>query len=278
MELWSTFPESVTGIREMAKLVLTIKGMLGTISLESFLTVIDSSFAILKDLDSAISQQPQGSLDWMVESVYASSIGIGIKSKARDPKIDYGTKVAEVYFDGIDIVRTEGITPPYFSDNCLRLLGKVAKVLGGNGASALEVLDPTRGKSTGFDARIATTTTQLMGSSYKSFGSIEGTLEMICIHKPPRFNVYHSISLRAVRCNLRQEDIEKVKNSLGRRVIVSGLVSYNAKDEPKSVMVEELEVIPKEDELPTIEEFIGSDRNYTGDMTTEEYIGSIRSG
>ena len=262
----------------MGKLVLTIEGMLGTISLGSFLTVIDSSLEILKDLDSAISQQPQGSLDWVIDRVYADSIGIEIKSKARDPKIDYGIRVAEVYSDGIDIIRTEGKTPPYFSDNCLRLVGKVAKVLGKNGANALEVLDPARNKSTRLEAEIATTTSQLIGSSYKSYGSVEGTVEMISIHKQPRFNVYHSITFHAVRCNLRQEDIERVRDNLGRRVVVSGLVSYNTKDEPKSVMVEELEVIPKEEELPTIDEFVGSDPNYTGAMTTEEYIRSIRSG
>ena len=261
----------------MAKLVLTVKGKPGTISLESFLTVIDSSFEMLKDLDSAISRQPQGSLDWVIENVYPSSIGIEIRSRARDPKIDYGTRVAEVYSDGIEIIRTEGITPPYFSDNCLRLVGKVARVLRGDGASALEILDPIRGKSTELDAQIATTARQLMDYSYKSFGSVEGTLEMISIHKRPRFNVYHSITLRAVSCNLQEEDIERVRDALGRRVVVSGLVSYNVKDEPKSVMVEELEVIPREDELPTIDQFVGSDPNYTGDMTTEEYIRSIRS-
>lgn len=263
----------------MAELVLTIKGMLGTISLGSFLTVIDSSFEILKDLDSAISRQPQGSLDWVIDRVYAtSSIGLAIKSKARDPKVDYGIRVAEVYSDGIDIIRIEGKTPPYFSDNCLRLVGKVAKVLRKNGANALEILDSERNKSARLDAEVATTTNQLIGSSYKSYGSVEGTVEMISIHKPPRFNVYHSITFHAVRCNLRQDDIERVRDNLGRRVVVSGLVSYNAKDEPKNVTLEELEVIPKEEELPTIDEFIGSDPKYTGDMTTEEYIRSIRSG
>ncbi len=262
----------------MANLVLTVKGKPGTISLESFLTVIDSSFEILKDLDTAISGQPQGSLDWVIKNIYPGSVGIEIKSVARDPEVDHGTKVAGAYADGIEIIRREGITPPYFSDNCLRLVGKVAGVLGRDGADTLEVLDVTSNKSTQLDAAIATTTKQLMGSSYESFGSVEGTLEMISIHKPARFNVYHSISLHAVRCNLRAEDIEKVKSALGRRVVASGLVSYNAKDEPKSVTVEELEVIPREEELPTVEKFIGSDPNYTGDMSTEEYIRSIRSG
>lgn len=262
----------------MAKLALTIKGMLGAISLESFVTVINNSLDILKDLDSVISRQPRGSLDWIIERVSADSIGIEIESKARDPKIDYGRKVAEVYSDGMEIIRSEGITPPYFSDYCLRRVWEVAKVLRGDGANALEIRDLIRHKSTEFDAQIATTASQLMGYSYKSFGSVEGTIEMISIHKPARFNVYHSISLHAVRCNLREEDIERVRDALGRRVVVSGLVSYNTKDEPKSIMVEELEVIPTEDELPTIDEFVGSDPNYTGDMTTEEYIRSIRSG
>jgi len=262
----------------MAKLVLRVKGVPGTISLESFLTVIDSSFGILKDLDIAISRQPQGSLEWVIDRVSTDSIGIEIESKARDPKTDYGARVSEAYSDGIEIIRSEGITPPYFSDNCLRLVGKVAKVLRGDGARALEILDPIRGKSTEFDAQITTTTSQLMGYSYKSYGSVEGTLEMVSIHKPARFNVYHSISLHAVRCNLREEDIVRGRDALGRRVVVSGLVSYNAKDEPKSIMVEETEVIPREDELPTIDKFVGSDPNYTGDMTTKEYIRSIRSG
>ncbi len=262
----------------MAKLALTIKGMLGAISLESFVIIINNSFDILKDLDSVISRQPRGSLDWIIKRVSADSIGIEIESKARDPKIDYGRKVAEVYSDGIEIIRSEGITPPYFSDYCLRRVWEVAKVLRGDGASALEIRDLVRHKSTEFDAQIVTTTSQLMGYSYQSFGSVEGTLEMISIHKPARFNVYHSISLRAVRCNLREEDIAGVKDALGRRVVVSGLVSYNVKDEPKSIMVEELEVIPRENELPTIDKFVGSDPNYTGDITTEEYIRSMRSG
>jgi hypothetical protein len=262
----------------MAKLILNVKGMLGTISLQSFLTVIDSSFGILKELDSVISRQRYGSLDWIIDRVSTDSIGIEIESRARDPKMDCGIKVAEVYYDGIEIIRREGITPPYFSDNCLRLVGRMAKVLRGDGAKALEVLDPIRGKSTEFNEGIVGTTSELVGYGYKSFGSVEGTLEMISIHRPPRFNVYHSVSLHAVRCNLREEDVERVRDALGRRVIISGVVSYNRKDEPKSVMVEELEILPKEEELPTIEQFVGSDPNYIGDMTTEEYIREIRSG
>lgn len=262
----------------MAKLILTVKGMPGTIYLDSFLMVINNSFLILKDLDSAISLQPRGSLDWIIADIHVGSLGVEIQSKPRDPTRDYGAKVAETYLDGIDIIHEEGVTPPYFSDSSLRLLQKVARALGRNGADALEVYDPAREKTTEIDAEIEITASQLRGSRYKSFGSVEGTLEMISIHREPRFNVYHAISLRAVKCSLPDEMRKTVASALGRRVIASGLMSYNAKDEPITIVVEELKIIPTEDALPSIEEFIGSDPNFTGDMTTGEYIRSIRSG
>jgi len=262
----------------MAKLVLTVKGMLGTISLESFLTVIDSSFEILKDLDSAISLEPKGSLDWVITGLHEGSLSVEVQSNPKGQLKDYGTKVSERYLDGIHIIHEEGITPPYFSDRSLKLVRTVAKALKGNGADAMHILDPASGKSAELDARIEKTTSQLMGSRYESFGSVEGTLEMISIHRRPRFNVYHAVTLRAVQCTLPDELREEVAGSLGRRVTASGLITYNAKDEPRSIKLEELKVIPKEEELPNIAQFIGSDPDFTGDMSTAEYIRSIRSG
>lgn len=260
----------------MAKLVFTVKGKLGTISLDSFLSVIDNSFGVLKDLDSAISLEPKGSLDWVITGLSVGSLALEVNSKARDPMKDYGERVVEGYLNGITAIHTEEITPPYFSDNCLRLLQKAAKALKRNGADALEVADPVSGNSAEFGIGIEKTASQLRGASYKSQGSVEGTLEMISIHKPPRFNIYHAISLRAVRCSLPDELRETVVEALGRRVVASGLVSYNYKDELTSVKLEELKVIPMEDELPSIDEFIGSDPDFTGDMSTGEYIRSIR--
>ena len=103
----------------MAKLVLTVKGKVGAISLDSFLSVIDNSFGILKDLDSAISLQPRGSLDWIITDFHMGSLGVEVESKPRDPLKDYGKVVIERYLDGIDAIHREGITPPYFSDNSL---------------------------------------------------------------------------------------------------------------------------------------------------------------
>ena len=244
--------------------------------MDSFLGVLNNCFGVLRDLDSAISLEPKGSLDWIIDNLYVGSLGVEVRSEARDPEKDYGRQVVGGYVSGIETIYTEGVTPPYFSDNCLRLLGQAARALRRDGASVLRIADAEYGKTARIDVEIEPMVRQLRGSRYRGPGSVEGRLEMISIHRPPRFNIYHVITLRAVRCSLPDDLRGKVVGALGRRVVASGEVSYNAKDEPISVRVGELEMIPTEDELPTIEEFIGSDPEFSGDMTTGEYIRQIR--
>lgn len=263
----------------MATLTLRVKGKPGAISFNTFLSVMNNSFDILRDLDSAISSQPNGSLDWVVTKMSMNSAAVEISSKAKESqKIDFGDKVASGYLSGMKTLTSEGITPPYFSYNCLKYLKAIARDLGKNGAEAIEYGDPVKNEFIEVNKEMKETTTKLMGYKYQAHGAIEGTLEMISIHRPARFNIYHNLFLRAVRCDLPESKTKEVAHNLGRRVIAYGLVSYNAKDEPISVKLERLEIIPREDDLPTIDQFVGSDPDFTGDMTTEEFIRSIRNG
>jgi hypothetical protein len=239
---------------------------------------MNNSFDILRDLDSAISLEPEGSLDWVITKLSMNCLSVEILSKSKKPERDYGKQVADGYLQGIKILKKEKITPPYFSHSSLQSLRKIARTLGTNGADVFEISEPEKGDFAEMDREIGNTSFQLMGRKYKSHGAIEGTLEMISIHNRPRFNIYHNLFLKAVSCTLPVHLREKVAQSLGRRVIASGMVSYNFKDEPITVELEELEIIAQEHELPTIEQFVGSDPDFTGDMTTEEYIRSIRNG
>jgi hypothetical protein len=71
---------------------------------------------------------------------------------------------------------------------------------------------------------------------------------------------------------------EQAISNLGRRVIVSGIVSYNAVGEPVKVEVDRLRVLKEEKELPTIVEMLGMTPDITGDLSTEEHIRQLRDG
>ena len=113
----------------------------------------------------------------------------------------------------------------------------------------------------------------------KSIGSAEGNLQLISVHpRSRRFNVYHAITQKAVKCNLPKEIEAEVINSLGRRVVVSGMVSKNALGEPLSVEVDHLRVLKEEHELPSVADILGLAPDITSNLTTEEYIRSLRAG
>ena len=113
----------------------------------------------------------------------------------------------------------------------------------------------------------------------KSIGSVEGRLELVSTHvRTRRFNIYHAITNKAVRCNLPVAMEEQAISNLGRRVIVSGIVSYNAVGEPVKVEVDRLRVLKEEKELPTIVEMLGMTPDITGDLSTEEHIRQLRDG
>lgn len=262
----------------MATITLRVKGKKGAISFDTFLHVMNNSFDIIRDLDSAISEMPHGSMDWIVTKVSFRSLAMELSSKPRNVEKDYGYQIVDGYVGGLKLLQKQEITPPYFSDSSLKKVQSIASRLDNEGAESLEIKgNNKRSNVVEFSKKMQETTAKLIGHSYASYGSIEGTLEMISIHRQPRFNIYHNVLMRAVACTMPEELAEKVKGGLGRRVIATGMISYNAKDEPISVKLEDLEIIPIEDDLPSIEEFVGSDPFFTDDMSTADYIRSIRS-
>ena len=266
----------------MARVTLKVQGMSGEISLDTFLLALGESLSILKELDRAVSREAKGTLKWVVSGLREGSAVVEAESRVVIGKEDFGFQVAERFVDGIRTVQDEGVTPPLFSQDCIRSLNKIVRSFGNNGASGLEITAP--------DLTPAPEPVKLSGETgaklrplarvqRKSIGSAEGNLQLISVHpRSRRFNVYHAITQKAVKCNLPKEIEAEVINSLGRRVVVSGMVSKNALGEPLSVEVDHLRVLKEEHELPSVADILGLAPDITGNLTTEEYIRSLRDG
>lgn len=258
------------------RLDLTIEGEIGRISFETFATVIRNSFDILTNLDSAISSQPRGSLDWFVAGVSFGSLVVSIESKPRQEGVDFGAKVVESFVGGLSQIQRDRTTPPFFSDYDLRKAQGVARSLRKDGAKALMISDVERQHVATIKPESSADLSQLINVRYKETGSVEGKLEMISIHGAPRFTVYHAITQHSMRCKFDPRQFDVVKEALGRRVIVSGLVYFNFKHEPIRVDIEDVKTLPKEDELPTPGEIRGMVPDFTGSLRSESYVRSLR--
>lgn len=261
----------------MASIRLKIKGEKGKISLHSLLTGIQCELGILHDLDVAVSREVKGSLDWVVTDLRMSSLCIVAESQSRIEDKNAGPKVAELYVSGMRILEEEGVTPPFFAANSLKLAKKMVDILGKNGATGLEVSSQDAPTAT-LSPKAAVHIAELLPTKYSALGSIEGRMETISLHKTSKFVVYHARTQRPVSCKFDLKQLDEMKEMLGKRVNVYGRVSYNAKGEPLNIDIMDIRRLKERHELPTVDELLGIDPDFTGELDSVAYLQRIRYG
>jgi hypothetical protein len=271
----------------MTTLRLDIAGNPKSVPYRSFLDVANNSLAILGDLDPHFSHRRAGNVEWYMNNLSLNgALRIEVYSRVRTLKhkilTDVSRQVAVSFVRGFGMLEKDGRSPEYFSSYGMDRAAEMTRVIGLSSAHAIvaEVLED--------EAPVEITETsvrnlkELIPESYKAIGSVEGTLEAISIHdrKKLLFVVYESLFGKAVTCRFSGLPMMgKVKDSLGKRVRVSGLVSRNARSEPRQVMLygpEYLEVFGENLKVLPFRSLGGSDPDFTGDLSTEEFIRSVR--
>jgi len=134
------------------------------------------------------------------------------------------------------------------------------------------------GREVEVSRKAADTIRQLLPISRRHIGSVEGRLETISIHGKQRFIVYHARTHKAVTCRFDDpEMIRVITGMLGKRVVALGAVQSNVRGEPARVQVEDICILG-EGEMPTTSDLAGSHPDFTGDMTTDDFLRYIRRG
>ena len=261
----------------MARISLEIKGKLGSISLHSLQSTLGNVEHILAELDRAISRNPNGTLDWKVIGLSTGSLIVEVASESRVEGADFGPRVAGTYVRGMQSIEVEGLSPEYLSPQGMAYAKKLIKTIGHNGAAGLKISTP--GQEVELTAQASVNIDQLLKPGWKSIGSIEGRLDTISFHRAkPNFVVYYSITHKAVKCVVNAEMLSRGKDLLGRRVNVFGTVHYNARGEPVRVEAEGIRSLRSRDELPTLDDIGGIDPDFTGELTSEEFLRRMRNG
>lgn len=114
-----------------------------------------------------------------------------------------------------------------------------------------------------------------------SIGGMKGRLKYMDIHKDNRqvFRIYPWTGPEMVECifppGMRKDAID----AINRKVRVRGKLIYAAKSKfPKTIMVEEIEKLAEDADLPQLGDLLGIAPGITGDISSEEYVRRLRSG
>ena len=105
-------------------------------------------------------------------------------------------------------------------------------------------------------------------------------LEQINIHDGANvFSIYPEIGPSRVQCHFGPSLFDKAISAVGERVSVSGTFKYKPEENfPYAVDVDDIDIYPREDELPTFDDLRGIAPDATGDILSEDFIAVRRDG
>jgi nitrogen regulatory protein PII-like uncharacterized protein len=193
---------------------------------------------------------------------------------------DVAERVSQSFVTGFRALEQEGRSPAFLTEFGMHKAESLTDVIGKEGTRAIVASDVSTQQEVEITKQSATNIRKLLPEAYKSYGSIEGKLEAISIHRGEYFVVYEGVSGKGVMCRFPKLKLTpKAKDHLGERVQVAGLLSRNAKGEPVRIAIDKPErfrIFGTDLQVLSLKSLGGSDPDFTGEMSTEDFIRSIR--
>jgi hypothetical protein len=259
----------------MSTIRIRLQGELGEITLSALGDALHHMLKIIGDLDYALSRKRGGEKEWVVTDLSPGSLCVAVKRRTDDGRI--GARVSDQWVNGLRRIEREGATPPYLSHDGMKETRALLKIIGNKGVSGI-VVGSDRDEEE-LSAKASANVDQLLPEAYTSVGSVEGHLDAISLHGGrPKYVVYHDRTHRAINCAFPRSLLPAVKDALGQRVNVYGIIHWNPKGEQLRVEDGDLRILGPDSAIPRIEDISGSDPDLLGRVSAAEYLGEARGG
>jgi hypothetical protein len=256
-----------------SEIIITVQGETEEVPARGFVEAISGSLEALSELDSAISHKRAGTVRWMIGALkYESPAMVTLRAVPLSEEVDVSAEIAQTYLGGLKVLQEGKRLPDIFSETALNAVKRLARI--GDGVKAIKIQH--KREIVRITERLAVNLDELVSRTFDSIGSVEGKLEMVTIHSQRYFRVYEPVHGRGVVCYFAPELLETVKESLGRRVVVSGTLRSDRFGRPDSITVTDFRTVVEEDALPKPSELRGLVKGMTAGEKAEDYLRKLR--
>jgi hypothetical protein len=244
------------------------------IELSLFVDSVKDFLRVLKNVDATVSENPQGSVRWLVETLDKRDAAvIGVVPMPKRPIFDRSAIVESQVIENAHLLSSTGERTKHLSDHALERIGKLANRTEKIGPMAIWTPVNGKPKQEGeISPRTLRNIQELTGPKYSGYGSVTGSLESISVHKGSEFRIWDKQTGKPVRCYFGSDYENRVKEFLRKDVIVTGEMLKNNAGMPLSVKVDDLEPAPAPVELLPVEQLSGIIRDFTGGLSLKEYL------
>ena len=239
----------------------------------SYRDAIDALLGLLRELDRAFTQQAGGagqSTRWFIQRTATSDPTIDLLAEPSTSDIDVVDRTITEALDSLGILQNSPSHPPFLTHAGLEHCQALGRLIQSDGLAQMVVSN--NGRKVTLTESLQIHVTELLGRREEVLGSVEGELEMVTLRGRRYFNVYNLATGRATRCYFDAYLIPTVKETLGKVVIVAGLIrSLPHEENQEMTNISKLEVVEFED-LPTPSDIRGIMPNLTEGKPSERYL------
>lgn len=236
------------------KITLSFKA--GAVPGADFTNYVSEFLGLINEVSFEVSGRKKA-VESLVSAVHKGSLELATTIEARIPDTPV-VKIVDAVVEGVRHLEKKSSRPPFFSDSALRRVASLADLA--SKPSINGGLIRQGRKKVHVRASTAKHAKVLLDYTVRDEGTVEGILEMGSLRgKTPHCNIYDTVTDSAIECRFEERSLldEAMTKAWGRRVAVSGLITYSSEGTPLSVSVSELYVFPLPESLPSASDVYG---------------------
>ncbi|MFQ5664389.1 MAG: hypothetical protein ACE5HL_11220 [Terriglobia bacterium] len=225
-------------------------------------------------MDSFVSEKDKPTTYYRIADLRSGSATIEVEAVPARKDEDYAARVVDMFVEGVVWLEEKGKAPPGFDRPLLEAFKELAKPL----RRKVDRIELGRGRlKTKISKRIEVNIERIIGEDIVSSGSVSGYLDVVNVHDKNAFFIYPVVGPTKIECYFPDEILEKVKAGIKRHVVAAGTLRYKHNEVfPYRVEVQDLDVFPPEEELPTLESLRGAAPGITGTLDSVEFVRRLR--
>jgi hypothetical protein len=244
----------------------------GLIPVKSLTAAIGKIYNILADMDRQLSSGKM-TTGWAVKNLKMRSPAEIVMVPYNPSKYADPEKCISLAINGMHALKKGAKRPRYFSDNMLESAREFVRLIDQKNIDDISLSNGT--KEISLTSQIVANVDALIARhKERPVSAIDGRLDMINIHSGLEVGIFRLVDDKQIIAEF--EEVEKmkdmVKELLGKRVYVIGILKRNKVGEPTSILIKHMEAMPDDGDLPKLSELFGLDRDFTDGLSVDEFL------
>lgn len=262
---------------------VVLDGSRGEVEVSRYVQALSDTVWLLTNIDRLAVQETKARLKWTIADTSANGV---LRARLTPRTIPDKRPAATMglpqraLVDGLRALSQRPEIPDLFTEASVQRVDRLGEPTRGvKGVLVAPVtLDGEVGEAVSINDSVRSNAKAAIAPQETSVGSVVGVLDVLNARSKGRVkgSLFNVRTRHAVTCLIASERSAEFVEAFGRRVLIGGPLTRNELGQVISIQVAELQILPDDYRTPTIDELLGIDPDWTGSMSTADYLARVR--